>query len=244
MNGAGVPNSRRIDRQQSPGLLVGRPPHHHAIEAPELSCRLLEVADAAIEHDHETGMRRLEPLDPAVVERRKVAVLARREPTQPGLAGVHDERVGARLLDRPGQRLERLLRILIIDADPALDRDRYGDRRLHGGNAVTDQLRLGHQTRAEAALLHALGGTPDIEVDLIVAVVRDDARARGQLARIAAAQLDRDRMLGRIEGQKPGTVAVEHRAGGDHLGIDQRAAGEQTMEEPAVPIGPFHHRRD
>ena len=51
-------------------------------------------------------------------------------------------------------------------------------------------------------------------------------------------------MLGRIERQQPRAVAVQHRAGGDHLGIEQRAAREQPMEEPAVPVGPFHHRRN
>ena len=48
-------------------------------------------------------------------------------------------------------------------------------------------------------------------------------------------------MLGRIERQQPRAVAVQHRAGGDHLGIDERPAREQAMEEAAMPVGPFHH---
>src|SRR5262249_54398069 len=71
-----------------------------------------------------------------------------------------------------------------------------------------------------------------------------DACALRQRARIAAAELQRDRMLGGVVGQKPRAVAMQHRAGGDHLGVDQRAARQQAMEEPAVPVGPFHHRRD
>ena len=51
-------------------------------------------------------------------------------------------------------------------------------------------------------------------------------------------------MLGRIEADQPLAVAVQHRAGGHHLGVDQRAARQQAMEEPAVPVGPFHHRRN
>jgi hypothetical protein len=43
-------------------------------------------------------------------------------------------------------------------------------------------------------------------------------------------------MLGRIERKQAGTVAVQHRAGGDHLGVDQRAARQQAMEEPTVPV--------
>src|SRR5262249_30189188 len=58
------------------------------------------------------------------------------------------------------------------------------------------------------------------------------------------AELERNRMLGRIVRQEPHALAVKHRAGGDHLGVDEGAAREQAMEEPAVPIGPFHHRGD
>ena len=51
-------------------------------------------------------------------------------------------------------------------------------------------------------------------------------------------------MLVRIVRQQPRARAVQHRAGGDHLGVDQGAAREQAMEEPAVPVGPLHHRGD
>jgi hypothetical protein len=37
---------------------------------------------------------------------------------------------------------------------------------------------------------------------------------------------------------------MQHCAGGEHFGVKQRAARKQPMEEPAMPIGPFHHRRD
>ena len=51
-------------------------------------------------------------------------------------------------------------------------------------------------------------------------------------------------MLGRIEAQEPRAVAMQHRAGGQHLRIEQRPARQQPMEEPAVPVRPFHHRGD
>ena len=206
--------------------------------------RLPEVGDPAIEHDLEAGMRGLEPIDAVVVERRHVAVLARRKSVEPGLARMHDERVDTGLLDGVSKRFERMLGILVIDGDTALDGDRHSRRVLHGGNAFADQHRLGHQAGAETALLHALGGTPDIEVDLGEPEIGGDARAKGELVRLAAAQLKRDRMLARIMGQQPRPVAVQHRAGGDHLGIDQRARCEQAMEEPAMPVGPIHHRGD
>ena len=84
---------------------------------------------------------------------------------------------------------------------------------LHGGDAVADQRRLGHQAGAETALLHALRGTADIEVDLVVAEIGGDARAQGELVRLAAAELKRDRMLGRIDRRAaaPGRRAAPRR---------------------------------
>ena len=71
------------------------------------------------------------------------------------------------------------------------------DRGLHRRDAVADQRRLRHQAGAEAAVLHAVGGTAGIEIDLVEAEIRADARARGQRPRIGAAKLQRQRMLGR-----------------------------------------------
>jgi len=58
---------------------------------------------------------------------------------------------------------------------------------------------LRHQAGAEAALLHPVGRAADIEVDLVIAQVGADARALRQRRRIAAAELQRDRMLERVE---------------------------------------------
>ncbi len=104
--------------------------------------------------------------------------------------------------------------------------------------------RLRHQASAEAAILHAIGRAAGIEIDLVKAEVGADPRAFGERARVRAAKLQRDRMLGRIVTQKPRPIAMQHRAGGEHFGVKQRAARQQTMEEPAVPVGPFHHRGD
>ena len=104
--------------------------------------------------------------------------------------------------------------------------------------------RLGHQAGAEAALLHAVRRTADIEIDLVVAEVCGDAGALRERCRVGAAKLQRHRMLGRIEGDEPRAIAMQHRPGGDHLGVDQRPARQQAMEEPAVPVRPFHHRCD
>ena len=235
---------QRVDGEKPPRLAVGRPPHHDAVDATKLRARRFEAFDAAIEHDRKLRMRALEAMHALVIERGDLAVLPGREAFEPCLARVHDERVDAGLADRAGERVERLLRILIVDADAALDRDRQRHRRPHGGDAVADQCRLRHQAGAEAALLHPVRRAAEIEIDFVVAEVLRDARALRERARIAAAELERHRMLRRIEGEEPRAVAVDHRAGRHHLGVDERAPGEQAMEEPAVPVGPFHHRGD
>jgi hypothetical protein len=38
-------------------------------------------------------------------------------------------------------------------------------------------------------------------------------------------------------------TAVAQRTGGDHLGVEQGVAGQQTVEKPAMAVGPIHHGR-
>ena len=89
---------------------------------------LFEIGNTAIEHNRELGMRRLEPIDAVVVERGNLAVFARREAGQPRLPRMHHQRVTARMFDHASERIERLLGILIINADAAFD----GDGNAHG----------------------------------------------------------------------------------------------------------------
>ncbi|MCY1304434.1 hypothetical protein D9M70_541880 [compost metagenome] len=51
-------------------------------------------------------------------------------------------------------------------------------------------------------------------------------------------------MLGLVMAQEARGVAMQQRAGGDHLGVEQRVLRQQAQEEPAVTVGPVHHRRD
>jgi hypothetical protein len=39
-------------------------------------------------------------------------------------------------------------------------------------------------------------------------------------------------------------IATQHCASGEHFSVNQRAARQQPVEKPTVPIGPFHHRSD
>src|SRR5581483_11507168 len=107
---------------------------------------------------------------------------------------------------------------------------------LHRRDAVGDEPRLRHQAGAEAALLHAVGGTADIEVDLVIPEARGDARTLGERRGIRTAELDRHRMLGGVIAEQPLAVAVQYRAGREHLRVDERAPRQQTVEVPAMPV--------
>jgi hypothetical protein len=43
---------------------------------------------------------------------------------------------------------------------------------------------------------------------------------------------------------EPLTIAMDHCVGGDHLGIEQRALRQLTVEDAAMPIRPIHHGSD
>ena len=78
-------------------------------------------------------------------------------------------------------------------------------------------------------------------VDLAETRIRADACAFRERARIGAAELQRQRVFGGIETQQPRAIAMQHRAGREHFSVKQRAARQQAMEGPAVPVSPFHH---
>src|SRR3569623_1675175 len=83
---------------------------------------------------------------------------------------MYDHRIGPCRDNALRERVERLLRVLVVDADAALHRHRHTDNRLHRGDAFADQLRHRHQAGAETAILHAVRRTADVEIDLIVTV--------------------------------------------------------------------------
>ena len=192
----GLAEQQRIDRQQPPRLLIGGAAHHHAVDMREMRLRLLDAGDAAIDaRSADRGCARLEPVDAIVIERRDVAVLARRQALR-ARPCAHARSAHRRRPLRPRRvsASSDCFRILLVDADAAFHRDRDRDRRLHRGDAVADQRRLRHQAGAEAAFLHAVRRAADIEIDLVVAEVRADARAlaraRAGRSRRAAARPD------------------------------------------------------
>src|SRR5262249_8787717 len=101
-----------------------------------------------------------------------------------------DETAGAGRHGGVRKRIERRPRVLIVDADAALDRHWHRCGGLHGGDAVADQRWLRHQASAEAAVAHAVRRTADIEIDLIESRICANARRRRKCMRLAAAELD------------------------------------------------------
>ncbi len=155
-----------------------------------------------------------------------------------------ENRVGACADRRIHQLIERDLGVLIVDAEPALDRDRNGNRRLHRRDTRRDRPGFAHQAGAEGPGLHAIRRTADIEVDLVIAEVFGDPRRLGEFRGLRAAKLNRNRVLVRREAEQPRAVAMDHSVGDDHLGIETRPPRQQPVEIPAVTVGPVHHRGD
>ena len=179
-------------------------------------------------------------------QRRDVAVFLGRQALQPGLARMDAERLDAGRDHGVGKLVERLLRgpgrrrRCGISPSPGCAPPRF-IAATHSPTSAGSR----HQAGAEAAGLHPVGRAADIEVDLVIAELASPMRAASaSAAGSRAAELQRDRMLGGVEAEQPLAIAMEHRAGGDHLGIEQRAPRQQAVEEPAVPVGPVHHRRD
>ena len=81
---------------------------------------------------------------------------SRRQPLEPSLARVHDERIDAGRDRGLGETIERFLRVLLVDAQSAFhgDRDRHG--RLHRCDAIADEARLAHEAGAKSPILHAI----------------------------------------------------------------------------------------
>lgn len=93
--------------------------------------------------------------------------------------------------------LQVALGVLVVNSDATLDSDGNGDCRTHGGDALGHELGRCHQTRAERALLNAVGRATHVEIDLVVAPAGADASRLCQLRRIAATKLQSHWVLGR-----------------------------------------------
>ena len=134
--------------------------------------------------------------------------------------------------------------VLIVNADAAFHRDLDRAGGDHCRDALRDQVRPGHQHGAKTARLHAVAGAAHVQIDLVIAPIGTDPRRLGQLRGFRAAQLQRQRMLGRVEIQQPGAVAMDDGGGGDHFCVKQRPARQEPVKAATGAVGPIHHGRN
>src|SRR5579871_2741694 len=186
----------------------------------------------------------LDAVHEVVIERRYLAVLLRRETGEPCLARVNHKPIHAGDRAAGNERTQALLRILVVDADAALHRDGYGDVDAHGGNAFGNERGFAQEAGAKAAGLYTARRTADVQIDLVIAEIFGDARGERETRGFGAAELQRHGTFKRIKADQPRAVAADHGFRRDHFGIKPGTAGQQAVEVPAVPVGPFHHRRD
>ncbi len=135
---------------------------------------------------------------------------------------------------------QHLFRDLLVDAEPALHRDRHAAAR-HRLDATGDERRIPHQDRPERTRPHAIGRAAAVEVHLAVPLPRAHPGGLAELRGIGAPELQRDGMLGRSEAQQMPRTAAHERRGGHHLGVEQRARRERPVDLPAFGRRPVHH---
>ena len=157
---------------------------------------------------------------------------------------MNGEAAAAGLGEHVDEPVEKRIVVAVVDTDAGLHGDRDRDRVIHRAPAVGDGLGLGHQAGAECALLHAVARAADVDVDRVVAGALGQHRRLAHQFRLAAADLQHDRVLLGVECQQPIGIAVHQRGRRDHLGVEHGGRRQQTVEKPAVPVRPVHHRRN
>ena len=152
--------------------MVGLAPNHHAVQQSQLRLQLGMRGDTAVQHHRQCREVALERMHQFVAQRRNLAVLLGRQALEPGIAGVHDEDLATGLTDRTDEVAHKTIVLFAVYAYAVLDRHRYRHGITHGLDAIGHQTRLGHQTGAKRAALHALGRAAAVQVDLVIAPLR------------------------------------------------------------------------
>ena len=205
---------------------------------------LFQRLDAAVNGHRQVREVTLQLIHARIVQRRDLTVLFRAQAGEPGFSRVDDEHLAFALAgDRIDEIAQEFVAVLVVNPDTGFDRHRNGNDVAHRLDTVRHQLRVPHQAGAEHAVLHAIGRAANVEVDLVVAARFSQLRALRQGGRIAAAQLQGNRMLFFAIGQIV-ALAVNDCACGHHFGVQQRMAGELAQEIAAVSVRPVEHRRN
>ena len=150
----------------------------------EMRVGFIKRRNTAINDNGNVRMRRLQPINNAVVERWNGPVILGAEALQPCLARMDGECIHPCRHRGICKGEERLFGVLVVNPDPAFKGD--GDRncRFHGRDAVPNKCGLGHEASAETARLHPVRRAADIHVDFIIAEVFADLRGLSQKRRI------------------------------------------------------------
>ena len=186
----------------------------------------------------------LELVSHVVTQWRDFAVFFGRETLQPGVACVHDKHRATGLRHRADKVAHKAIVFVFINTDAVLDRDRHIDHIDHGFDTVGHQHGLVHQAGAKGPALYAFAGAAAVQINLVVAPLRAQTGGHRQVGRLAATQLQGQRMLLGVKAQMPVDITVHERAGGHHFGIQAGVAGEEAVQIAAMAVGPVHHGGD
>ena len=154
---------------------------------------VVQRLEAAVDDQRQLRKVGLEATDARPVERRNGAILRGAEPGENRLARMHDERVAAGARDDFDEACEKVVVVVGVHAGTALHRHRNIDGRAHRGDAIGDEFRLQHQTRANARVLYTIGRAADVQVDFIEAGVGARTCAGGEARWVRAAELQAPR---------------------------------------------------
>ena len=127
--------------------MIGGPAQHDAINVIQVLQRLIQVTNSAVYTNENIWKFAFETIHAIIVQRWNIPVFLGRQTIQPGLAGMHPDSVSAGVTHRARQGRQCNLRILIVNADAAFDRNIRN--RFHHHHASSDQFRFAHQAGAE-----------------------------------------------------------------------------------------------
>ncbi len=223
-------------------VMIGLPADHGTVDLLDCGIDLLNLGDAAVQHDLQVGVRLLEAINTFVVQGRYRTILFGAEPLENGNTRMHDELATPGLSDDADKTPQEFIAVLVVDANAGFDSHRHIDGRHHFPNASGNDVRVRHQAGAEPAVLYPVRRAADVDIHLVIPGL---CRFRGSFRHqhgIAAAELDGQGVLGRIKAQQGIRITVMQCIRRDHLRVQACARAQQPHEIAAVPIRPVHHR--
>src|SRR3546814_14999850 len=126
--------------------MIRRPPRSTRTDTLFPYTTLFRSPDAAVDRDVERGEFPFQAVNQCMAERRQRPVFLRTQSLQPRLACMNDETLAAGLRNGADEVPQGRPLLLIVDADPRLDRDGDADGCRHCGDAARHESRPGHQS--------------------------------------------------------------------------------------------------